>query len=516
MARVVGLVESSLEPVSVARIDPATGILRERGHPLDGRLLAGKVLAFPGGKGSSSGSYVLLNLARRGLAPCAIAVQKADAVLVAGAVLSGIPLLQGVDPRSLRQGERFAIDDDTASPPAGMALDEAQCVALDGNRGRAQQLAMRILVAAGEACGADALIPVASAHVGLSLASLGEAGVELLESLAAEGARFAVPATTNVLSFERGDDASAEARLQRRALDALLALGASPNCSCNPFVQGFGPRRGETVAWSESATAPFVNGVLGARTNREGATSLASALAGLTPRYGMHLDRERAAGPLYRVEARLDSLARYHLLGAAVGRRCGGAVPALAGLRGPVSRDALYGFSAALAAHSTAAMFHAAGITPEATDLATLYPCGVPEAVVIGEAELAAEQARWAGDGSPPDFVVIGCPHASLEQLEEVADMVSGATVRPGTAFLLHTNREMKEAAARTGALTALTRAGVRVTSDTCAYVSLESYAPGARVLTDSAKMAFLMATRGLRPEVAGLRECVYAALRSS
>ena len=97
-----GAVEASVEPVSVARIDPASGILKEPGHALHGRCLAGSVLVFPSGKGSSSGSYVLLNLARRGLAPAAMVVSNADAVLIAGAVLAGIPLVSGLDADALR------------------------------------------------------------------------------------------------------------------------------------------------------------------------------------------------------------------------------------------------------------------------------------------------------------------------------------------------------------------------------------------------------------------------------
>lgn len=92
-----GPVAASAVPVAVARIDPASGILREAGHPLDGRALAGTVLVCPTGKGSSSGSYVLLNLAHRGLAPAAIVAMQADAVLIAGAVLAGIPLISGCD-----------------------------------------------------------------------------------------------------------------------------------------------------------------------------------------------------------------------------------------------------------------------------------------------------------------------------------------------------------------------------------------------------------------------------------
>lgn len=108
-----GAVAASTEPVGVARIDPATGVLHEPGHPLDGRPLAGKVLVCPAGKGSSSGSYVLLNLARRGLAPAAIVAGRADAVLIAGAVLGEIPLVHGlapVDLERLADGRQVRID----------------------------------------------------------------------------------------------------------------------------------------------------------------------------------------------------------------------------------------------------------------------------------------------------------------------------------------------------------------------------------------------------------------------
>ena len=105
-------------PVSVARIDPDTGILHEAGHPLDGCDLAGTILLCPTGKGSSSGSYVLLNLAHRKLAPAAIVTAQADAVLIAGAVLANIPLLTGCDPallRSVAPGARLRVNGKTGT-----------------------------------------------------------------------------------------------------------------------------------------------------------------------------------------------------------------------------------------------------------------------------------------------------------------------------------------------------------------------------------------------------------------
>lgn len=488
MDAVEGEVELCRGAVAIARIDPATGVLHEPGHPLDGRCLAGKVLVCLGGKGSSSGSYVLLNLARRGLAPAAILVERADAVLTAGAVLAEIPIEQGIDLAAFESGRKVSV-----KAPVR----------------RGGSIAWRILEAVGEAQGSTDMIPVASAHVGLSLSSLGEAGVDLLETLATQGTRFAVRTTTNVMSFEREDRASVSARLQRRALDALVKMGARANCSCNPFAEGHEPKRGEAVAWSESATAPFVNGVIGARTNREGATALASAITGVTPRYGMHLDSKRVGTSLFQISAKLDSLARFQLLGAAIARRLGSGVPVLAGLQEPLRRDWLYGLSAAIAAHSTAAVFHIVGVTPEAPDIASVFPQGAPEAIVIDERELEVERARWAAPATPPEYVVIGCPHASLEQIAELARLLEHARVRKETQFLVHTSHGIRESARSRSDLSVLERAGVRVTADSCMYVSLERYPAGATVLTDSAKMAFLMSTRGLRAALADIRSIV-------
>ena len=89
------------ENLAFSLVDPATGIVRQPGHPWFGLSVAGKVLFFPSGKGSSSGSYWLLNLGDEGNAPAAIVNTQTDAVIIAGAVLAGIPLLHRVVPDPL-------------------------------------------------------------------------------------------------------------------------------------------------------------------------------------------------------------------------------------------------------------------------------------------------------------------------------------------------------------------------------------------------------------------------------
>ncbi len=74
-------------------VDPATGMVIEAGHPLHGQSIAGRVLVFPHGKGSTVGSYVLYGLARNGVAPAAIVNEEAETIIAAGALIAGIPLV---------------------------------------------------------------------------------------------------------------------------------------------------------------------------------------------------------------------------------------------------------------------------------------------------------------------------------------------------------------------------------------------------------------------------------------
>ena len=74
-------------------VDPATGVVIDDDHPLRGRSIAGRVLAFPHGKGSTVGSYVLYGLARNGVAPAAIINAEAETIIAAGALIAGIPLV---------------------------------------------------------------------------------------------------------------------------------------------------------------------------------------------------------------------------------------------------------------------------------------------------------------------------------------------------------------------------------------------------------------------------------------
>ena len=89
-----GEVLMSREPIGfLGGVDPATGVVMEKGHPLEGKSIVGKILIFPNGKGSTVGSYVMLQLAKNRKAPAAIINVSAEPIIVVGAIISKIPMV---------------------------------------------------------------------------------------------------------------------------------------------------------------------------------------------------------------------------------------------------------------------------------------------------------------------------------------------------------------------------------------------------------------------------------------
>ena len=96
-------------------VDPETGVIVEQGHPLRGACIAGRVLAFDYGKGSTVGSYVLYALSRNGHGPVAIINQEAETIIAVGAIISGIPMIDRIEvPISrLKTGTRVTVNGET-------------------------------------------------------------------------------------------------------------------------------------------------------------------------------------------------------------------------------------------------------------------------------------------------------------------------------------------------------------------------------------------------------------------
>ncbi len=112
--KAVGEVLITKEPFSfLGGVDPATGIIIEKGHELEGKSLTGKVMIFPYGKGSTVGSYVLLDLAKNKKAPAAIINIEAEPIIVVGAIISKIPMVDKPEQdvfKLLKNGMKIEVD----------------------------------------------------------------------------------------------------------------------------------------------------------------------------------------------------------------------------------------------------------------------------------------------------------------------------------------------------------------------------------------------------------------------
>jgi uncharacterized protein len=107
-----GLALVSRVPIGfLGGVDPDTGIVLEPGHPLQDRSVAGKVLVFPTGKGSTVGSYTILRLVRSGHAPVAMVNSQSEAIVAVGAIISDIPMVDQVDIGLIQDGDWVTVED---------------------------------------------------------------------------------------------------------------------------------------------------------------------------------------------------------------------------------------------------------------------------------------------------------------------------------------------------------------------------------------------------------------------
>ncbi len=96
-------------------VDPDTGMVVERGHELEGQCIAGRVLVFPTGKGSTVGSYTLYRLKHNGKAPAAIINAQCETITAVGCIIAEIPCVDGLDISQFHTGQMVQVDGETVS-----------------------------------------------------------------------------------------------------------------------------------------------------------------------------------------------------------------------------------------------------------------------------------------------------------------------------------------------------------------------------------------------------------------
>jgi predicted aconitase len=294
--------------------------------------------------------------------------------------------------------------------------------------------------------------------------------------------------------------------------------GVSILATCTPYQVGNIPVRGEHCAWMESSAVIYANSVLGARTNCEGTASTgAASLTGKIPCWGNHLDQGRHGTHLIDVRVRVDTFFDWGMLGYFTGGAVGEERPVVVGDIGRPDLAELKHFGAAAATSGGVELYHIPGITPEAPTLEAAFgPAPAPEAIGYGRQQRGAvyEDLNAQGTSADVDFVLLGCPHASVEQIGQAARALDGHRLSPGTELWIMVPRALKDVADRSGYTEIIERAGGKVLGDSCPAMS-RAVPEGTRVFaTDSAKQAhYLPAILGIEAWFGTLGECVDAAV---
>jgi uncharacterized protein len=103
----------STEPIGFyGGIDPNTGIIIDKNHPLKGQSVKGKILVFPNGKGSTVGSYVIYGLQKNGVGPLGIINKETETIVATGAILAGIPCVDHIDIDQIKTGDMILLNAD--------------------------------------------------------------------------------------------------------------------------------------------------------------------------------------------------------------------------------------------------------------------------------------------------------------------------------------------------------------------------------------------------------------------
>lgn len=410
-----------------------------------------------------------------------------------------------------------------------MRLSDEERAMLAGELGEPRRFALEQQVAVGRFFGAGDFVPVSQAHLMADGEAVGEAGLSLLERLAdhPKAERLVrVPTVTDPRGVDRRLCARlrqpdyAEAR-EQRIVRALEAFGCLMTNTCINYQTVMAPVMGEHVAFGDTGSVNYANGVCGARSNFEGGmAALWAALTGRTPRYGMHLDAERKARSLFALEFKPRELTEWGALGGVVGRqlRSYWDIPVIVGVDEAPGSDDLKHLGASLGSYGATPLFHLAGVTPEAPSLKAAVAAGARGPIEVTQADIESFQSCFADHDERVDLVVFAAPQLSLLELQTLAGLLDGRTLADGVSLLAATTEENAGAARRLGLAEKIERAGGEILEGVCFYNMYAREIGMAngwrRLVTNSAKLANILGGYGYEPALASMARCVEAAVR--
>ncbi len=419
-----------------------------------------------------------------------------------------------------------------------MHLADDEKAMLDGAGGRAKQKAMELLVRYAEALGAERFVDTTnvagvpgSSTLFLKKYFEENAGDGRFESVFSlydldAGEVLRVPeAMGNCCHLQGGMDLAhlAELGMSREAMEhqredeaELARLGVRIMKTCTPYLAGNLPVKGEHCAWMESSAVVYCNSVIGARTNTEGRESTSAAmLTGKIPDWGFHRDEYRRATHRIEVETPVESVMDWGMLGYFIGGAVEESIPVITGAIAGADPLRHKHFGAAAASSGGVEMYHMVGVTPEAASLEMALGGRKPVVTIqygARERRRVYDSLNANGCDLNVDYVMLGCPHASIEQFREVAQLVDGKKIK--THLWMFTSRAVKAEADLSGFTKTIEDSGAIVMTDTCSSIA-RAVPKGTKVAAvDSAKQVhYLPAMTGVEAWFGTTEDCINAAL---
>ncbi|RLE55937.1 MAG: hypothetical protein DRJ30_03035 [Candidatus Methanomethylicota archaeon] len=374
-----------------------------------------------------------------------------------------------------------------------MFLNRNQELMLKGEFGPAVQKAMELLVALGDAIGAEKLIPIKSVHIsGISYSTIGDAGLSFVEDFASLGARATVLSTINPAGMdlirwrEMGVKEDFHSK-QLRIINSFKRMNIKTTCTCTPYLVGNKPERGSHVSWAESSAVVYGNSILNIKTNREsGPSTIASAITGLTPLAGYHLDENRKPSVYVKlIGVKVASNLIASILGYLIGREMNRGIPAIIGLN-VKNLSILKSLSAGLATSGGLAMFTLIEEKGNVQDAPTMKIDYNDINHLLMDYPLIEK----------PDLIFFGCPHLSLPEITYIVNLLRGRRLKKGMEMWLFTSRHVYSECLRRGYVEVVYNAGGKFICDTCPVVMPTYLIKGRKFITNSSKAAFYLSSK--------------------
>ena len=395
-----------------------------------------------------------------------------------------------------------------------MILTPEQENILEGKQGKTRQKAIRLLIDLGKAAKANRLVPVTSAHVsGVSPLTGGDGLIKFLEDLVSYSDGTAVVETSlNSAGCDRNRFEEMDIPVkdyvekQQMILDAYEKLGIELSLSCTPYDNIL--ERGN-ASWAESNAVCFANSYSELRTNREsGLSALATSLSGYTPEYGLLLDENRIPNIKINVLCELNEPVDYSILGDWIGKQIDprwklefGPIPHIHGIK-EFDFESKKALTAASANYGSALLFvDSFTKNPDKTNY---------QAEIDFNYEDLQKRYSELAPKTKVDLVTIGCPQASIEEIERTAELVDGKEI-PDKRLWVFTSAINFDKAKKEGYVDIIESAGGMVLRETCPEVVHYNHDKVKHILTNSMKAEHYLKSglNSINTSVSRLSECI-------